>query len=837
MLQFKAFKPSALKKIASVMGYKGDMSDFKKFIDGDETRKNQMKKYVNAAMHMSKGGAVKFNTGGMYQQYDDLTKQYLMNDYGFTQQADGAMVSPQGFVVNAGGQAVKYEPQSGVTYSSASGITPAPPPTMQTMQASSYTPTSDPLPTSAPIVSVPSSTTPTTPPNLNPETGLQDTPQFVQGTNPGANPNPEPALSGGGSGAVASQAPVMGQAFTEGMTIGDVSTSMLQNPGLPQGAAIQAQGTLQAQDQLVNPATGQVSGTTAIPIAQATASQAQTPAQIAASLMTASTAQDAITADQANLEAAQGTVGDESQVKAAQTTESSVSGLQEEQGTAILMDNPVQREIQGGELISGNAVNATKVAESNAQIQAATATPSEQATVQGQLANLTDNFDASNPPAWAAGALRAVNAQMSARGLGSSSIAGQALIQAALESALPIAQADANTTAGFERQNLSNRQQTSMLAAEQRAKFLELEFTQEFQSRVMNAGKISDIANMNFTAEQQIALENSKVANTTNLQNLSNAQALVMAEAAALSQLDSQNLSNSQQAAVMNAQSFLQMDMANLSNTQQTALFKSQQTAQAILSDTAAQNAAAQFNATSQNQTNQFMTNLANNVNQFNATQSNAQSQFNAGQTNVVERFNAELNNQRDQFNAQNQLVIAQSNAQWRRQIATADTAAINRANELNATAMLGISNQAYANLWQFYGDSMEWAWTSAESAQDRISAMAIAELDATARKQIADEQASTAAGNAVGSLIGTLGSAWILCWVAREVYGKGNPEWFIFRLWLQYDAPKWFKEIYRKYGRQYAQFISTKPIFKWATKKWMDYIINKKRNKNVQYV
>ena len=42
----------------------------------------------------------------------------------------------------------------------ASGITPAPPPTMQTMQASSYTPTSDPLPTSAPIVSVPSSTTP-----------------------------------------------------------------------------------------------------------------------------------------------------------------------------------------------------------------------------------------------------------------------------------------------------------------------------------------------------------------------------------------------------------------------------------------------------------------------------------------------------------------------------------------------------------------------------------------------------------------------------------------------------------------------------------------------------
>ena len=35
---------------------------------------------------------------------------------------------------------------------------------------------------------------------------------------------------------------------------------------------------------------------------------------------------------------------------------------------------------------------------------------------------------------------------MQQRGLGASSIAGQALVQAAMESALPIAQADARTT-------------------------------------------------------------------------------------------------------------------------------------------------------------------------------------------------------------------------------------------------------------------------------------------------------------------------------------------------------------------------------------------------------
>ena len=77
-----------------------------------------------------------------------------------------------------------------------------------------------------------------------------------------------------------------------------------------------------------------------------------------------------------------------------------------------------------------------------------------------------------------------------------------------MESALPIAMADAQTQSQFESMNLSNRQQRIMLAAEQRAKFMGQEFDQEFQTRVINASKISDIANMNFTAEQQVQLEN-----------------------------------------------------------------------------------------------------------------------------------------------------------------------------------------------------------------------------------------------------------------------------------------------------------------------------------------
>ena len=63
--------------------------------------------------------------------------------------------------------------------------------------------------------------------------------------------------------------------------------------------------------------------------------------------------------------------------------------------------------------------------------------------------------------------------------------------------ALPIAMQDAQTVARFEEQNLSNRQQRAMLAAQQRAQFLGMEFDQEFQARVQNA-KISTLLTQTF---------------------------------------------------------------------------------------------------------------------------------------------------------------------------------------------------------------------------------------------------------------------------------------------------------------------------------------------------
>jgi hypothetical protein len=69
------------------------------------------------------------------------------------------------------------------------------------------------------------------------------------------------------------------------------------------------------------------------------------------------------------------------------------------------------------------------------------------------------SFDDGQTPAWASGAIRAANAAMASRGVGGSSMAGAAIFQAAMESALPIASQDAQAFAQMGMQNLNNRQQ------------------------------------------------------------------------------------------------------------------------------------------------------------------------------------------------------------------------------------------------------------------------------------------------------------------------------------------------------------------------------------------
>ena len=744
MIQFQGFKPESMPKIANSLGYNGDMQGFQQYLDQNKDKQDMMNQYMQKAQQMANGGMPNKYKGfsklpeTVQQKIDpDLARKYQAGGFSYASGYDpstGTFKSGQtgGTIgTSATGGALTQVAGGGfkLLNPSGSGTTA----TFSNLQDAFDYMNNTPI---DPITGDYSGTT-----TIASGGGTNTIGQNLTNTNTNTGTGTQTTGAAQADPRALAQQTIPLQNITAGSNVQKAMTQQALNPGLPTGAAVVPVGTQIQAGQLVSPTSGQVTGQAAVPtsVAQTTTASGTTAGQ-------AGQMQAALSAPSVQGAAAQGAQGALSAGAVAQAAQQSPQqlaqlGLQAAQGQAAQVQgapNPMQ--FTTGQQISGSAVDQSQVQQIFGQ------QPLEASTVSGELDTLMQDFEGGKTPSWAAGAMRAANAAMAARGLGASSLAGMAVVQAAMESALPIAQMDA-----------ANKQQIAVESARQRANFLQMDFNQEFESRVKNAARVSEIANINFSAEQQIALENSKMSQTMNLANLSNRQAKVMADAAAMANMDMANLNNRQQAAVQTAQNFLQMDMANLSNAQQAELFNAQTRAQSMFTDQAALNAAQQFNATSQMQTDQFFASLASNTSQFNASQANAQAQFNAGQVNVLERFNTEINNQRDQFNAQNRLVIDQANAQWRRQIATADTAAVNRANELNAGALLGVSQSAYNNLWQTYSDNMEWAWTSAENERARISSLAEIKLQADAQFDALKYKADADASAGFGSLIGTL--------------------------------------------------------------------------------
>jgi len=195
-------------------------------------------------------------------------------------------------------------------------------------------------------------------------------------------------------------------------------------------------------------------------------------------------------------------------------------------------------------------------------------------TVQGQLAMLMKDFD-DGTPVWAAGAMRAANAAMAARGLGSSSMAGAAIVQAAMESAIPIASQDAQTFANMNMTNVNNRQKVALT----------------------NAAAQQGVQISNFNAEQQTALQNSQNAFSLQSQDLSNVQAVLLANAQIKASLQGQNLSNRQQANLAEAARYAEVSNLNLNNRQQALLQDSANSVQVDLANLSARQQAYVANA------------------------------------------------------------------------------------------------------------------------------------------------------------------------------------------------------------------------------------------------
>ena len=355
----------------------------------------------------------------------------------------------------------------------------------------------------------------------------------------------------------------------------------------------------------------------------------------------------------------------------------------------------------------------------------------QEALVSTQMNNLLEGIESGEIPPWARPAVAQVEQMLARRGMSASTVGRDSLFNAIIQSAMPIAQSNAQAI----QQSVSQQRNIEAQTAEANAQRMQ-------QTALTNAQNVFNMDMAQFSADQQTALSNSKFMQTVGLTEASNRQQATIQNAVLMSQANLAEADFYQKAQIQNAQAFLQMDLTNLSNQQQANVLRSQQEQQRMLSNQAATNAARQFNAASENQTQQFMSSLAAQIEQFNTAQMNTSAQFNVQQQNArealefgveadLEKANAAMVNQinqfneqtafeRDKFNTANAQAIEQSNLAWRRQANTINTAAANQVAMQNVQNVFNMSSQAMAFLWQELRDQANYVWQSAENEENR---------------------------------------------------------------------------------------------------------------------
>ena len=144
---------------------------------------------------------------------------------------------------------------------------------------------------------------------------------------------------------------------------------------------------------------------------------------------------------------------------------------------------------------------------------------------------------------WARPAVASVEAMLAQRGMSASTVGRDALLNAIMTSALPIAQSNAQAI------QASVSQQKSIEAT---AALKDAEMAQ--QTALFNAQNVFQLDMAQFSADQQRAINNSKFLQTASLQNATASQQGVMQDAILMSQMNLAEADQNTKLAITNAQ-------------------------------------------------------------------------------------------------------------------------------------------------------------------------------------------------------------------------------------------------------------------------------------------
>jgi hypothetical protein len=233
-------------------------------------------------------------------------------------------------------------------------------------------------------------------------------------------------------------------------------------------------------------------------------------------------------------------------------------------------------------------------------------------TVKGQLGIIMEDFAGDSVPPWAANAIQGAENILARRGItASSGVYQEMLLETALKSGLPIAQADAQIYAQFQQQNLNNRQQAEITNAANllTADIKELDIRQQtavlntqnrVQSLFTDAAEINATRKFNATSQNQTDQFFSNLQQAVNLNNSNQRTAISQFNANQANALSQFNVNTARAKDEFYARNQLAIAQAN------AVYRRSTNTA-----NTAAQNAANQFNATAVlNRSNTSLNNL-----------------------------------------------------------------------------------------------------------------------------------------------------------------------------------------------------------------------------------
>ena len=218
--------------------------------------------------------------------------------------------------------------------------------------------------------------------------------------------------------------------------------------------------------------------------------------------------------------------------------------------SSMLAETAIIPESIASAIVEDPATMEAQIANEDVTVQAAVAALPTEALMSAQMEALVGGLESGEIPAWAKPAVDVISQNMVQRGLDVSTVARDSLFNAIIQSALPIAQDNAQALQARAAQNLSNQQQANLAEAQQ-----------EQQLRMQNLANRQDAASQTAQMAQQMGVQQGQFRQEA---------ALTTAQQQQQSRL--QNLQNRQNATVLNAQNQQAMAVQNLSTGTQLDL-------------------------------------------------------------------------------------------------------------------------------------------------------------------------------------------------------------------------------------------------------------------------